>query len=195
MKNTTRNINIHKILKPFKSVKFTLDAVKLLTIGLSALLFLVIMKDILQEQWLSYWSLLLIYFIPPAGKETVLPLAIAMNIDPMIMIITIIFYDVLFAILMLSNWWIIELAISKNSFINKRYTKIKERAGKIQRKHKSVNFVLFLLMITPFTGGGALTVSIIGSILQTRRLTIVLIVLTGSTLLLAIVYYVVCMLG
>lgn len=69
------------------------------------------------EQWDWYWKLTIVYFIPPAGKETVIPaglglassIGIGVPLPTFVWGLSIWVFDVLACLVIITNWWLLEL--------------------------------------------------------------------------------------
>jgi uncharacterized membrane protein len=171
-----------------------------------------ISRIITPEQWDWYWKLTVIYFIPPAGKETVIPAGLGLIsswgvgavLSPVIWGLSIWVFDILACLAIITNWWLLELLISvipAFPFIGIRLKKKpriykikispkswydglhrKTQALEAKRYGKLLPFALFIFMFIPFQGTGAMSTTIIGTWLGLRRLETILIVTIGSLL-------------
>ena len=182
-----------------------------------------ISRIITPEQWGWYWKLTIIYFIPPAGKETVIPaglglvssLGVGLALPPIIWGLSIWVFDILACLAIITNWWLLELLISvipAFPFIGIRW-KQKPRIFKtkislktwydgLHRKTRSLEskrygvllpFALFIFMFIPFQGTGAMSTTVIGTWLGFRYRETFLIVTMGS--LLSILFMIMISLG
>ena len=180
-------------------------------IGVGLLFVWIISRIITPEQWGWFWKLTVIYFIPPAGKETVIPaglglvssLGVGVALDPIIWGLSIWVFDVL-VLAIITNWWIFELLISvipAFPFIGIRWkqkprifkTKVslktwydglhrKTRSLEAKRYGKLLPVALFIFMFIPFQGTGAMSTTVIGTWLGFRYRETFLIVTMGSLL-------------
>jgi len=111
---------------------------------------------------LKFWSLVTAYFFPPLGKESVIPTGVALDIDPLIMALSIAFVDIVVALFLLWNY---DLA-KKIPFVGKFMIKV-ENIGKTSSDKyswiKPLRFIgIVLFVIVPFQGSGGLVGSILG---------------------------------
>ncbi len=177
------------------------------------MLFVWIVSKILNpEQWSWYWKLTIIYFIPPAGKETIIPaglgivssLGIGVPIPVFIWGLSIWVFDILACLVIITNWWLLELLISlipafpfigirlrKKPRIYKTKVSLKTWYYNLHKKTRELEskkygkilpFALFIFMFIPFQGTGAMSTTIIGTWLGLRRRETILIVAFGSFL-------------
>ena len=177
----------HNVFRTYQLAQFGL----LLTFG--GVFLILISRTISPEQWKWYWRLLGVYFIPPAGKETVIPLGINRGIPSFTWFISIVIIDILVSITIITNWWIIELGISKSKWINKWYTSLQNKVRKMKTKKYGVLLPLLLLifMFIPFQGSGTMSTTILGTLLGINTKHIIIIVIIGailSALFVTIVY-------
>ena len=171
-----------------------------------------ISKIINTEQWSWYWKLAIIYFIPPAGKETVIPAGLGLAsslgegvaLPPFIWGLSIWIFDILVCLAIITNWWLLELIISlipAIPFIGVRLkkkpriykTKIslkswyyslhrKTQALKAKRYGKLLPLALFIFIFIPFQGTGGMSTTIIGTLLGFRPRVTIITVSIGSLL-------------
>ena len=117
------------------------------------------------EQRGIYWGLITGYFLPPLGKESIIPLGIAAEINPIVMALSIAFVDVVVALFLLWNY---DLA-KKIPFIGKFMTTVEEKGKNVQKKYgwvKPLRFVgIVLFVMVPFQGSGGLVGSIVGRLI------------------------------
>ena len=181
-------------------------------LGAGLLFVWIVSKIITPEQWNWYWKLTIIYFIPPAGKESVIPaglglassLGLGVKLPPFIWGLSLWIFDILACLAIITNWWLLELLISSIPafpFIGIRLkkkprvyrTKVslkswydglhrKTQALEAKRYGKLLPFALFIFMFIPFQGTGAMSTTIIGTWLGLRRRETILIVAFGSFL-------------
>ena len=180
----------------------------ILTIG--GLFVWFISKMLSPPEWAWYWKLTIIYFIPPAGKETIIPaglgiissFGIGVPLSPYIWGFSIFVFDLLTCLAILTNWWLLELFISlipAFPFIGIRlkqkpklyrikvslkiwYEGLHRKTQALEKKRygKLLPFALFIFMFVPFQGTGAMSTTIIGTWLGFRFREIFLIIVIGS---------------
>ncbi|HUS99495.1 MAG TPA: small multi-drug export protein [Candidatus Thermoplasmatota archaeon] len=154
-----------------------------------------------QQKW--YAALSLAYFIPPAGKETVILVGLNRGLPILLWCSTLWVYDVLVCIAIMTNWWFLELFIKhippfpfvgvrrKKPHFYKTIVSLKSWYEKLQRKTREIEMrnygkllliVLAFFMFIPFQGTGAMSTTIIGTTLGLRKRTILFVVTVGSIL-------------
>lgn len=177
-------------------------------LGFGILFVWTVSKILTPEQWDWYWKLSIIYFIPPAGKETIIPAglglasSIGVPIPPLIWGLSIWVFDILVCLGIITNWWLLELLISiipafpfigirlkKKPRIYKTKVSLKSWYDGLHKKTRNIEakkygkilpFALFVFMIIPFQGSGAMSTTIIGTWLGLKRRETILIVAFGS---------------
>lgn len=154
-----------------------------------------------QQQW--YAALSLAYFIPPAGKETVIFIGLSQGLPILHWCSTLWVFDLLVCLAIMTNWWFLELIINhippfpflgirrekphcykKIISLNIWYKKLHIKTRQIEMKNygKLLLFVLAFFMFVPFQGTGAMSTTIIGTFLGLRKRTTFFIVAMGSFL-------------
>jgi uncharacterized membrane protein len=152
-----------------------------------------------QQKW--YAALSLAYFIPPAGKETVILVGLNRGLPILLWCSTLWVYDILVCIAIMTNWWFLELFIKhippfpfvgirrKKPHFYKTIVSLKSWYEKLQRKTREIEkrnygklllIVLAFFMFIPFQGTGAMSTTIIGTTLGLRKRTILFVVTVGS---------------
>jgi len=166
------------------------------------------------EQQISYSALTATYFIPPAGKETIIPIGLKAGLPASLWGLSIWVYDILACVVILTNWWIIELLINhipafpfigirrKKPRVYKKkvslklwYKNLHKKTREIEAKKygKILPIALWIFMFVPFQGTGAISTTIIGTWLGLRYRKLFLIVAIGSfisTIFMILAYYV-----
>lgn len=152
-----------------------------------------------QQKW--YAALSLAYFIPPAGKETVILVGLNRGLPILLWCSTLWVYDILVCIAIMTNWWFLELFIKhippfpfvgirrKKPHFYKTIVSLKSWYEKLQLKTREIEkrnygklllIVLAFFMFIPFQGTGAMSTTIIGTTLGLRKRTILFVVTVGS---------------
>jgi len=127
----------------------------------------------------KYGALVIAYFFPPAGKESVIPLMLGSDIPAWIVWGTIIIMDVISASIIAYNWWFVEFAIKRIPVLERGYAWLQRKAEKF-RKKKLLTLSLLIFMIVPFQGTGGISTPILSRFLGVEAKKTILIVLTGS---------------
>jgi len=154
-----------------------------------------------QQQW--YAALSVAYFIPPAGKETVIFVGLSQGLPILLWCSTLWVFDILVCLAIMTNWWFFELIITHIPpfpFLGIRrekphcfkkiislkiwYEKLHQKTRQIEMKNygKLLLFVLAFFMFVPFQGTGAMSTTIIGTFLGLRKWITFFIVAVGSFL-------------
>jgi uncharacterized membrane protein len=134
---------------------------------------------ILSEEISRIWPLLVAYFFPPFGKETIIPLAIGffdegvtvpllnisiepMSINPLTIALAVAFIDIVVAWFLVWNY---DLA-KKIPFVGKFMQKVEDIGRSSSDKYgwfKTLRFFgIVLFVMVPFQGSGGLVGSIVG---------------------------------
>ena len=153
----------------------------------------------LQQNW--YVALSLAYFIPPAGKETVVLVGLSQGLPVLHWCSTLWVFDILVCLGIITNWWFFELFINhippfpflgirrKKPHLYRTMVSLKLWYEKLQRKTREIEMknygkllliVLALFMFIPFQGTGAMSTTIIGTTLGLRKRATIFIVAVGS---------------
>lgn len=128
------------------------------------------------------WPLLVAYFFPPFGKETVIPLGIGIlekgltipilnlhvvpvSINPISMALSVAFIDIIIALFLVWNY---DLA-KKIPIIGKFMIKVEEKGKNVEEKYgwvKPFRFIgIILFVMIPFQGSGGLVGFIVGRLI------------------------------
>lgn len=137
---------------------------------------------LLSDELAKIWPLLIAYFFPPFGKETVIPLGLGIlekgltvpiinlhvdpvSINPISMALSVAFIDIVVAIFLVWNY---DLA-KKIPFVGKFITKVEEKGKNVEQKYgwiKPLRFIgIVLFVMVPFQGSGGLVGSIVGRLI------------------------------
>jgi hypothetical protein len=123
-----------------------------------------------------------LYFFPPAGKESVIPGLISGNVNPYLVIMVIVFIDVITSLFLIWNMdYVKKVPLFGNllRFIEKHGQRIlKER----KFAKYSVYIMLIVFVMVPFQGSGGAGATIIGKIIGAKPYRIWACVLVGSLL-------------
>ena len=134
---------------------------------------------LLSSELSKIWPLIIAYFFPPFGKETIIPLGIGVldkglnipllnlhvepvSINPISMALSIAFVDIVVALFLVWNY---DLA-KKIPIIGKFMIKVEEKGNAVEEKYgwiKPLRFIgIVLFVMVPFQGSGGLVGSIVG---------------------------------
>ncbi len=137
---------------------------------------------IFSDELSKMWPLLIAYFFPPFGKETIIPLGIGildkgltvpflniyvepLNINPISMVLSVAFIDIIVALFLVWNY---DLA-KKIPLIGKFIIKIEDKGNYVEEKYgwiKPLRFIgIILFVMIPFQGSGGLVAFIVGRLI------------------------------
>lgn len=134
----------------------------------------------------KYGGLTLAYFIPPAGKESIILAMLSDNkLGPSLPVeivwSTIIIMDLISAIIVAYNWWFPEMIIKRISLLRRGYSWLQRKAEKFKKK-RLLTLSLIIFMIIPFQGSGGISTPILSRLLGVNAKKTVVIVFFGSTI-------------
>ena len=122
----------------------------------------------------------LLYFFPPAGKESVIPGLISKNVNTYFVIITIVFIDVITSLFLI---WNIDY-VKKVPLFGNMLKFIEKHGQKYLKERKfakgGVYILLILFVMVPFEGSGGAAATIIGKIIGVKPYRIWACVWAGS---------------
>jgi len=156
----------------------------------SGALFFILMNQLMTTgQWRWYWKLICAYFLPPAGKETILPLGLQLEMPQFLWCFSIWYFDLLVGLSVLTNWWLVEIALRHSKLFRQAYDKLQKRISRIHHKKygKLLPSLLLIFMLIPFQGSGAITTAILGSSLGFGRREIFFIIALGSLISIVVI--------
>ena len=137
---------------------------------------------ILSDELAKIWPLLIAYFFPPFGKETVIPLGVGVlnkgltvpllnikvnpvSVNPISMALAVAFIDIIVALFLVWNY---DLA-KKIPLVGKFIIKVEEKGKNFEEKYGWVKplrfFGIVLFVMVPFQGSGGLVGSIVGRLI------------------------------
>lgn len=130
----------------------------LMTVGYFILLSLIMT----QKAFLNLSSLMILYFIPPLGKESVIPMGIGMGLHWSILAFSIAFVDIVVCLFLI---WNFDLA-KKLPFIGSGIRRVQLKGGQILESMPWVERLTFIgiviFVMIPFQGSGAFAGTILG---------------------------------
>ncbi len=125
------------------------------------------------------YGLLLIAFIPPAGKESIIPAMVFGGIEIPIIFSVIVFSDLAACLIIITSFEIVEYIASSFDYLSRVLDKAKERS-EVARKYGLLHIGLGAFMFVPFQGTGSIVTSFLAQVLGVKNWKTVLIVLIGS---------------
>ncbi|MFW5902702.1 MAG: small multi-drug export protein [archaeon] len=126
------------------------------------------------------YGMIAIAFIPPAGKESVIPAMVFRGIEAPIIFSIIVFSDIAACFIVLSSFEIVNYIAGRVKFLEKLLNKSKKKS-EFARKHGLLHVGLGAFMFIPFQGTGSIATSFLAQIFGVKKWRTVLIVLIGST--------------
>lgn len=145
-------------------------------------LFLVLISLIDLESTGKMIPLLGAYMFPPFGKETIIPIAIARGVNPVIVSSSIITLDALTAVFLALNFNLLYSLPFIGNLI-KKFEKVGNKTLERRKWIKRFSTVgLLLFMLIPFQGTGAISTSLIGRLAGVDVYRVVFAVFAGSVL-------------
>jgi len=139
--------------------------------------------------------LMFAYFIPPLGKESIIPIGVSggeltipiinryivvPTIDPLIMALTIAFVDIIVALFLLWNYDLAKKIPLVGNFMIK-VEKIGKRSSDKYSWIKPLRFIgIVLFVMVPFQGSGGLVGSIVGRLIGMKPLNTFFAISTGA---------------
>jgi len=152
----------------------------LFPISLAALYGLLLLLMLNWETFQVVGGGLLVYFVPPAGKESVIPAMVALGIDPMFAALNVALVDIFGAIFLAWNFDIFEKIPGVGWIIMKIEKKSLKTLDKIPWMDELAFVGLILFVIIPFQGSGAVGASILGNIIAMKPEKVLLAVEIGA---------------
>lgn len=135
-----------------------------------------------SQQFIQIISLVFLYFIPPAGKESIIPAAIALGFPWQVVCFVFTYIDMILCLFMLWNFDF----ICKIPIIGKWIYFIVQNGSDFLSRHQWVERFCFIGLVTfvfvPLQGSGSVGGSILGRILGINPIHIFFAVLTGTIL-------------
>ncbi len=134
------------------------------------------------DLFLQFGGLLLLYFVPPAGRETIIPFSVGLGVDWVLTAVSIVMVDLACCMFMLWNFelvcrlpllgpWIESVMRHGHNFL---------KCHPLIERLCTIGLVIFVFI--PFQGTGAANGSIIGKIAGIKPIRIFFAVLAGSTI-------------
>jgi uncharacterized membrane protein len=134
------------------------------------------------ETFLEMAGLFLLYFIPPAGKETIIPAAIALGIPWITVCLSVVFIDIACCLFLLWNFEVLGLI----PIIGPRLTQMMRKGSIFLTNHPWLErfFLIGLIafVLIPFQGTGAVSGTILGKMAGMPQIEIFFAITVGSTL-------------
>ena len=123
---------------------------------------------------------MLVYFVPPAGKESVIPAMIALGIDPVFAALSIALVDIVGALFLAWNFDLVLRIPLVGWIVGKMEAKARATLERNPWMEDVAFLGLVLFVIVPFQGSGAVGASILGNLISMKPEKIVLAVEIGA---------------
>lgn len=141
-----------------------------------------------EEHYRIIYPLMVLYFIPPMGKESIIPTAVAFGIQPSVAGLTFAAMDAITSLFIIWNFDLLYRAPLFGDLVDDATTKTESILDRYPKARKASYFFLFILAFIPFQGSGGVTASIAGRLLSLKPYqiwTVVAIAVTVSALAIA----------
>lgn len=133
-----------------------------------------------QSLFVIMLGLMVAYLLPPAGKETVIPIGIALGIPWWYMALSIVMIDVETGLFMALNF---DLAY-RIPYLGPLLSDLTKKTEKVIARHPWIAglwfFAIVLMVMVPVLGSGGIRGSIAGKLLGMKTLLVFLAILAGS---------------
>lgn len=150
---------------------------------LAAAVFILLLSSVYDYgTFIEMAGLFIVYFIPPAGKETIIPAAIALGIPWYSIGLSLTFIDILCSVFMLWNFDLLGRFPIFGPWISRLMRRGTEQIARHAWLERAYFLGLVLFVFFPFQGTGALSGSILGKMAGMPTGEIFLAVITGSAL-------------
>lgn len=152
----------------------------LLPLALAVVGLFVALPFIDRGDWLPWFGLSVIYLVPPAGKESVVPSGVALGIHPVVMAYLVTVVDVACALFISLNFPLAK----RVPFLGRYITFIESKGGRALEGSPALRAglwaALVFFVVVPFQGSGGITASIIGRAVGMRLSHLVSAIGTGA---------------
>lgn len=168
-------INLDKVRRNSPNLKESLCFLSILSILLLTLYFL----GVVSSNPNLLYGLMGALFIPPAGKESIIPLMLAGGIEPLIIFSAIFVMDLAACFIILTSFEVVDYIALRTPVLRKHFIRIREKVEKYE-KYELISFALIGFMFLPFQGTGAISTSLLAQFLRLPNWKTILIILIGS---------------
>ena len=128
----------------------------------------------------AWVGLSIAYLVPPLGKESIIPLGIADGFHPMVMAFTVAFVDLVVAMLLSWNYWI----LLKIPALGKLLAIVENKGSSAMDRFPSLRrgawLGIFVFVSIPAVGAGGVTGSIIGRMVGMKPYSVITAVFFGA---------------
>jgi uncharacterized membrane protein len=130
--------------------------------------------------FLKLGGLMMAYFFPPLGKESVIPIGIGAGIHPILIALAIAYVDIFVALFLIWNYDFAKLI----PFLGPWMEKVEKKGGKKFKERpwlENLAFIgLILFVMFPFQGSGGVATSIIGRVIGMNKFKVFLAICIGA---------------
>jgi hypothetical protein len=172
-------IGIRKRLQAFEALPYRAVAL-LVPFGVLAVHLAVMALTLPYNLFLAMLGLMVAYILPPAGKETVIPVGIVLGIPWWYMALSVVMIDVETALFMGLNF---DLAF-RIPYLGPLLLDLTKRTQQLIERHRWIAglyfFAIVLMVMVPVLGSGGVRGTIAGKLLSMDGLLIFLAILTGA---------------
>jgi uncharacterized membrane protein len=147
-------------------------------IALCGVVFLFIILE--YNTFLQVSGLMLAYFFPPAGKESVIPIGIGLGLNEVLIALSIAFVDIFIAIFLLWNYDFAKLVPILGPWMEKIEKKGESQFERHPWMEHLVLVGLALFVMFPFQGSGAIGTSIIGRVIGVHKYRVFAAIIIGA---------------
>lgn len=140
-------------------------------------------------KWRSLFPLMGLYFLPPLGKESIIPMGVGLGIHPATIAFSVAFIDIVVGLFIALNFDLFK----KTPFLG-GYVDMVERKGEKVLKTKGwlrkfTFYGLILVVMFPFQGSGAITASILGRLMGLKPIKVFLSITIGALIGCSLIAY------
>jgi uncharacterized membrane protein len=148
--------------------------------GIAILGILALRMYLPHSMFLQLLGLMGLYFFPPMGKESLIPIGIAIGINPILMALSLSFIDITIGIFLAWNFELIYYIPILGKWVQKveKISREKLHETKWIKKLAFVGCVLWVMV--PFEGTGAIPTTIVGRMIGMKRYKILLAITIGT---------------
>lgn len=114
-----------------------------------------------QDLWFSYF----VYFVPPFGKESVVPSMVALGFDPLFVAAAIAVLDVVGALIVFTNWHLIVRIPGIGPWMQSFSDRLTEMAENRKALKGAGGAFLFFWVMFPLQGSGGVSAALISRVL------------------------------
>ncbi|MFP3909446.1 MAG: small multi-drug export protein [Archaeoglobaceae archaeon] len=134
-----------------------------------------------EEHYRIIFPLMALYFIPPMGKESIIPTAVAFGIEPSVAGLTFASMDAITSLFIIWNFDLLFRAPLFGDLVDDATKRTESILDRYPKARKASYFFLFIFAFIPFQGSGGVTSSIAGRLLSLKPLQIWVVIAIAVT--------------